>query len=56
MPFAAIAFLWFCMALRVAVRASSLAEVELAANLQLASGILYVALFCASAAAGSSWR
>ncbi len=51
MPFAGIAFLWFSMALRVWIRASSLRRAELVASLQLVSGILYVALFFAAAAA-----
>ncbi|TAH38181.1 MAG: hypothetical protein EYC70_06050 [Planctomycetota bacterium] len=53
MPFAGIAFLWFCMAMRVWLRAGSLPWGELVSGVQLASGILYVALFFAAAAASS---
>ena len=53
MPFAGIAFLWFCMALRVWIRVGSSRANELLAGMQLASGILYVALFFAAAAASS---
>jgi len=51
MPFAGIAFVWFCIALRVWMRAVSHVRAELVAGIQLVSGILYVALFFAGAAA-----
>lgn len=53
MPFAGIAFLWFSVALRVWMRASSLRESELLSSMQFVSGILYVGLFFAAAAASS---
>ena len=53
MPFAGIAFLWFSMALRVWMRTGTSRANELLAGIQLASGILYVALFFAGAAASS---
>lgn len=53
MPFAGIAFLWFSVALRAWIRASSRRESELFSGMQLVSGILYVALFFAAAAASS---
>jgi hypothetical protein len=53
MPFAGIAFLWFSVALRVWIRASSLRESELLSSMQFVSGILYVGLFFAAAAASS---
>ena len=53
MPFAGIAFLWFSTALRAWIRASSLREGELLSGMQFVSGILYVALFFAGAAASA---
>ncbi|MFN0241771.1 MAG: hypothetical protein ACKVWV_02680 [Planctomycetota bacterium] len=53
MPFAGIAFLWFSVALRAWIRACSPRESELYSGMQLVSGILYVALFFAAAAASS---
>lgn len=53
MPFAGIAFLWFSVALRAWIRASSPQESELFSGMQLVSGILYVGLFFAAAAASS---
>jgi hypothetical protein len=54
MPFAGIAFLWFCTALRAWLRAGSTRPDDVVAGLQLASGILYVALFFAGAAAAAA--
>ena len=52
MPFAGIAFLWFSTTLRVWIRADEQPPmVNLLSGLQLVSGILYVALFFAAAAA-----
>ncbi len=51
MPFAGIAFLWFSTILRAWTRASALHE--LLSGIQLVSGILYVGLFFAGAAAYS---
>jgi len=51
MPFAGITFLWFSVALRVCLQSPRVSE--LLSGIQLASGILYVALFFASAAAFS---
>jgi hypothetical protein len=53
MPFAGIAFLWFNAALRARLLAAGRPGTELVGGLQLASGILYVALFFAGAAAAS---
>jgi hypothetical protein len=53
MPFAGIAFLWFSVALRAWIRASSPRESELFGGVQLVSGILYVALLFGAAAASS---
>jgi hypothetical protein len=54
MPFAAIAFVWFIVSLRMWIDASARrGRSILLSNIQLVSGILYVALFCASAAASS---
>lgn len=55
MPFAGIAFLWFCTSLRAWLRAGPRRPDEVVAGLQLASGILYVALFFAGAAAASAF-
>jgi hypothetical protein len=51
MPFAGIAFLWFSIAMRSAIRAGRERQSELLAGMQVASGILYVALFFVAAAA-----
>jgi hypothetical protein len=52
MPFAGIAFLWFSTILRVWTRASAPRD-EVVSGVQLVSGILYVGLFFAAAAASS---
>ncbi len=56
MPFAAIAFLWFIVALRLWTRAvvTSTRRDELSAEVQLVSGVLFLGLFLVSAAAISS--
>lgn len=53
-PFAGIAFLWFVVSLRmwISVRATRAADL-LFSNIQLAAGIIYLALFFAAAAAMS---
>ena len=51
MPFAVIAFLWFIVALRMWEVFSIRRESVLLSNLQLASGILYVALLSVGSAA-----
>ena len=51
MPFAAIAFMWFIVALRMWEAFSVRRENLLLSNLQLVSGILYVALLSVGAAA-----
>ncbi len=51
MPFAAIAFMWFIVALRMWEAFSVRRESMLLSNLQLVSGILYVALLSAGASA-----
>ena len=54
MPFAAIAFIWFAVALRMWVaQSSSRPQDALLSNVQLVSAILFVALFLASAAAST---
>jgi len=53
MPFAGIAFLWFIVALRMWSAASVRRQSVLQSNLQLVSGILFVALFFIGAAASS---
>ena len=53
MPLAAIAFVWFIVALRMWIDSSTRRRDALLSNIQLATGILYVALFCASFAATS---
>jgi hypothetical protein len=50
-PFAAIAFIWFLVALRAWVRFSSRRETELLSNVQFVSGIIYTALLMAAGAA-----
>jgi hypothetical protein len=52
-PFAGIAFLWFISALRMWTSGMTRRENVLLANMQLVSGILYIALFFAGAAASS---
>ena len=54
MPFAGIAFVWFIVALRMWIGASGAREDVLLSNVQLVSGILYVALLFASAAAAAA--
>jgi hypothetical protein len=54
MPFAGIAFVWFIVALRMWISYSGRREDILLSNVQLVSGILYVALFFASAATSSA--
>ena len=51
MPFAGIAFLWFVVALRMWVSDSARRENVLFSTVQLVSGILFLALFFAGAAA-----
>jgi hypothetical protein len=53
MPLAAIAFVWFIVALRMWIETSARRRDALLSNIQLASGILCVALFCAASAAWS---
>lgn len=50
-PFAGIAFLWFIVALRMWIAASTRHINELSSNIQLVSGIIFIAVFFASAAA-----
>ena len=50
MPFAGIAFLWFVVALRTWISKSARRVDELFSNVQLVSGIVFIALFFASAA------
>jgi hypothetical protein len=54
MPFAGIAFLWFSVALRAWIRSGARRADQLLSDVQLAAGILYVALFFVAAAAGSA--
>lgn len=51
MPFAGIAFLWFIVALRMWISGSARRVDVLFSNIQLVSGILFIALFFASASA-----
>jgi hypothetical protein len=51
MPFAGIAFIWFVVALRMWEEGAASRRSVLQSNLQLVSGIIYVALFFAAAAA-----
>jgi hypothetical protein len=51
MPFAGIAFLWFTVALRMWISGSARREYVLFSNIQLVSGILFIAMFFASASA-----
>ena len=53
MPFAGIAFIWFVVALRMWVEGTARHVNILLSNIQLVSGILYVALFFAAAASTS---
>ena len=53
MPFAGIAFIWFIVALRMWVDGTTRRVNILLSNIQLISGILYVALFFAAAASTS---
>ena len=53
MPFAGIAFIWFVVALRMWVEGTVRRVNILLSNIQLVSGILYVALFFAAAASTS---
>ena len=54
MPFAGIAFVWFIVALRMWISGTSRREDILLSNVQLVSGILFVALFFAGAAAAAA--
>lgn len=51
MPFAGIAFLWFVVVLRMWISKTASRVDELFSNVQLVSGIVFIALFFASAAA-----
>jgi hypothetical protein len=51
MPFAGIAFLWLCIALRAWLRRGPTGGLDVLAGIQLASGILYVGMFFAAAGA-----
>ena len=53
MPFAGMAFLWFIVALRMWAAASARSQSALQSNLQLVSGIIFVALFFIGAAASA---
>lgn len=53
MPFAGIAFLWFIVALRMWAAASTKRLNALQSNLQLVSGVIFVALFFTGAAASA---
>jgi len=53
MPFAAIAFLWFAVALRMWLSRSLGSEDALLSNVQLVSAIIFIALFLAGAAAST---
>jgi hypothetical protein len=54
MPFAGIAFLWFIVALRQWIKLGSRRMNELFSNVQLVSGVVFIALFLAAAAAEST--
>jgi hypothetical protein len=54
LPFAGIAFIWFIVALRMWISGTSRREDILLSNVQLVSGILFVALFFAGAAASAA--
>lgn len=53
MPFAGIAFLWFAVALRMWISRSTSKVDALFSNLQLTSGIVFLAMFFSAAAASS---
>ena len=53
MPFAGLAFIWFVVLLRMWIRADADRRNILQSNIQLVSGILYIAIFFVSAAAMS---
>lgn len=53
MPFAGIALLWFIVALRAWVSGTIRRENVLLSNVQLVSGIIYIAMFFAAAGASS---
>jgi hypothetical protein len=53
MPLAGVAFMWFIVSLRTWISANSPRENILYSNMQLVSGIIFTALFFASAAATS---
>jgi hypothetical protein len=53
MPFAGIAFIWFVVLLRMWIRADADRRNIMQSNIQLVSGILYIAIFFVSAAAMS---
>jgi hypothetical protein len=54
MPFAGIAFVWFIVALRAWIAASGRPEDILLSNVQLVSGVVFIALFFAAAAAAAA--
>jgi hypothetical protein len=54
MPFAGIAFIWFIVALRMWVSGQVRRENLLLSNIQLVSGILFIGMFFAAAAAYSA--
>jgi len=54
MPFAGIAFIWFIVALRAWIAASGRPEDILLSNVQLVSGIVFIALFFAAAASAAA--
>ena len=55
MPFAGIAFLWFIVSMRLWIRSAvARASSELLSEVQLVSGIVFLALFLTAAAATSS--
>jgi hypothetical protein len=54
MPFSGIAFIWFIVALRMWISGSVRRENVLLSNIQLVSGILFLAMYFAAAAAFSS--
>lgn len=54
MPFAGIAFVWFIVALRAWIAASGRPEDILLSNVQLVSGVVFIALFFSAAAAAAA--
>jgi hypothetical protein len=54
MPFAGIAFMWFVVALRLWISVSAPREHVLLSDVQLVSGVLFIALFFAAAAAAAA--